>query len=58
MYYEGIFCLVVFVFFNYNTIAFPCFAAETVFKWKIDKYLMAVSSSHNDTEVSSLKIPI
>lgn len=39
-----------------NTLAFPCLAARTVLKWKIDKYLIAISISHKDTEVSSLKM--
>lgn len=38
-----------------NTIAFPCLAAGTIFKWKIDKYLIAISISDDVTEVSSLK---
>lgn len=42
MRYEG-------YFLNYNTLAFPCFAAGTILKWKVDKYLMAISSSHKDT---------
>lgn len=43
MRYEGIFFLII--------PWLSCFAAGPVFKWKIDKYLMAISSSHKDTEV-------
>lgn len=41
-----------------NTIAFPCLAARTVLKWKIDKYLIAISITQKDTEVSSLKMSV
>lgn len=41
-----------------NTIAFPCLAAGTIFKWKIDKYFIAIGISRKDTEVSSLKMPV
>lgn len=42
----------------YNTVAFSRLAAGTILKWKIDKYLIAISISHKDAEVSSLKMSV
>lgn len=41
-----------------NTIAFSCLAAGTIFEWKIDKYLIAISISRKDNDVSSLKMSV